>query len=106
MHDLFATIIDLIKRGEVRISEHGYEELAADNILVRDVLTDTHEAIVVEAYPDYLKGPCLLLLQRDQQGKPLHVLWGIPKGATSPAVLVTAYRPDPKRWSNDYLRRL
>lgn len=25
-------------RGEVRVSRHGYEELAADNVPVRDIL--------------------------------------------------------------------
>jgi hypothetical protein len=37
--------------------------------------------------------------------KPIHVVWGIPRDATSPAVLVTAYRPDPERWSDDFRRR-
>jgi class 3 adenylate cyclase len=31
--------------------------------------------------------------------------WGIPRGQTAPAVLVTAYRPDPARWTDDFLRR-
>jgi hypothetical protein len=35
----------------------------------------------------------------------VHAVWGIPKGATGPAVLVTAYRPDPSRWSEDFMRR-
>jgi hypothetical protein len=30
---------------------------------------------------------------------------GIPKGSSSPAVLVTAYRPDPERWMDDFRRR-
>ena len=40
---------------------------------------------------------------REQQ--PIHVVWGIPKGHSSPAVLITAYRPDPEIWEDDYLRR-
>ena len=46
------------------------------------------------------------MLQRDRDGRPVHVLWGIPGGETGPAVLVTAYRPDPDKWSSDYLRRV
>jgi len=34
------------------------------------------------------------------------VVWGIPKGAFSPAVLVTAYRPDADLWTADFLRRI
>lgn len=63
------------------------------------------EGTVIEDYPTYPKGACVLVLQRDHTGKPIHVLWGIPGQATSPAVVVTAYRPDPNRWTDDFLRR-
>ena len=98
-------VIALIQRGEVRISLHGYDELTADDILVRDVIDGVAEAALVEDYPDFHKGPSVLVLQYDTDGKPLHIVWGIPKGEETPAVLVTAYRPDPQRWSNDFKRR-
>ena len=101
----FGLILDLLERQETLVSEHGYDELAKDDILVTDVMAGATRAIIIEDYPDYPKGPCVLVLQRDSQGKPLHVVWGMPKGATSPAVLVTAYRPAPDRWSDDFLRR-
>ena len=105
MSQTLELIRDLVARRKIRISEHGYDELAADDILVQDILTGASEATVIEDYPTYYKGPCVLVLQKDQQGQPLHVVWGIPKNVSSPAVVVTAYRPDPARWADDFMRR-
>lgn len=105
MSDIFHRILDLVARREVVISDHGYDELASDGILVRDVYEGLGEGTVVEEYPSYAKGPCVLVLQRDHDGKPIHVVWGIPRHGASPAVVVTAYRPDPNRWTDDFLRR-
>ena len=98
-------ILALGKRLDVQISVHGYEELAADEIRVRDVVEGLAKAILIEDYPDYPRGPCCLVLQRDGAGQPIHVVWGIPAGQDSPAVVVTAYRPDPTRWDETWRRR-
>lgn len=37
MNSALQRVVALVGRGEVRVSEHGYDELAADAILVRDV---------------------------------------------------------------------
>ena len=42
-------------RGDTRVSDHGYGELAADRILDRDVIDGLAAAVVVEDYPDYPK---------------------------------------------------
>lgn len=105
MSQTFEQILRLVKLGDTRVSDHGYDELAADGISVRDCIASVPDGTVVEDYPDYPKGPCVLVFQADRHGGPIHVLWGVPKGNSSPAVLVTAYRPDPKRWEADFLRR-
>ena len=105
MSKIFEAILELIERKEIAVSNHGYDELADDLIFIRDILTGIKQGTVVENYPDYPKGPRVLLLQKDSNGEPIHVVWGIPKGANSPAVLVTAYRPDPDVWSKDFIRR-
>lgn len=63
--------------GEIRISEHGYDELAEDDIRVRDVISGVAECILVEDYPSFGKGPSVLVLERDAKGNPIHVVWGI-----------------------------
>ena len=96
---------ELTLSGEVRISDHGYDEFAADGIVALEVVAGVATAIAVEDYPDAARGPSVLVLQRDSSERPLHVLWGIAKGTVGPAVIVTAYRPDPDRWTDDYLKR-
>ena len=95
----------LVQDGAVRVSEHGYDELSADGIFARDAIAGIADAILVEDYPEYPKGPCVLVLEKDSRNASLHVVWGIPKGKTSPAVLVTAYRPDRELWEDGFLRR-
>lgn len=105
MSTLLQEICNLVDKGDIRISDHGYDEMAEDAISARDIISGLPDAVLLEEYPDYPKGPCILVLEKDAEEKPLHVVWGIPKGAHAPAVIVTAYRPDPEIWTNDYLRR-
>src|SRR6266566_690158 len=103
MSDTFHRICGLVQRGTVRVSDHGYDELAADGIFAREVTEGVFAGIVVEDYPEFPKGPCVLVLQIDRAGKPIHVVWGIPKGNEEPAVVITAYRPDPALWQDGFL---
>jgi hypothetical protein len=105
MSKTLEAVKSLAAAGNVRISEHGYDELAEDQIAARDIIGGLTDAVVVEDYPAFPKGPAVLVLQYDRAKEPIHVVWGIPRGHSSPAVLVTAYRPDPRRWSEDLLER-
>jgi hypothetical protein len=96
----------LITAGDVRISEHGYDALADDGFTVDELLLGAGSAVVVEEYPDYPKGAAVLVLQRSVDGSPVHAVWGVPRGYNRPAVLVTAYRPDPNLWDETFTRRL
>jgi hypothetical protein len=105
MSETLTRVQSLVAQEAARVSDHAYEELAKDGIFADELFINVAAAIVVEDYPTAAKGPSVLVLQHDAEGRPVHVLWGIPKGQEAPAVIVTAYRPDPARWSNDFLRR-
>ncbi len=101
----FDRIQNLVKNQDIRISDHGYDELANDGLTAREVVAGMIDAVLVEDYPDFPKGASILVLQKDKYGKPVHIVWGIPKGCEKPAVLVTAYRPDHNRWDETFTMR-
>lgn len=105
MSEILDKVRILVRRGEFRVSLHGSRELDADAILLSSVLAGIEGATLVEEYPEGRKEPSVLVLQYDVDRKPVHVMWGIPKATETPAILVTAYRPAPERWSADFLRR-
>jgi uncharacterized protein DUF4258 len=63
--DTLTRVRALVAKGKVRVSDHGYDELVDDDILVIDVLDSIQSAILVEDYPEFGKGPSVLVLQRD-----------------------------------------
>jgi len=101
----YVSIRELVLKKNVLISSHGYDELAEDGLLVKDIITSISKAIVVEDYPDAFKGASVLLLQQDRDGNPIHTVWGIPKEKMEPAVLITAYIPSPLKWDKTFTRR-
>jgi hypothetical protein len=103
--DTFVKIKHLVADGRMLVSAHGYDELAADGIFLGEILNGLTDAEVVEDYPEASKGPSVLILLRDSAKRPMHAVWGIPVASAGPAVLITAYRPDPKKWSADFRER-
>jgi Domain of unknown function (DUF4258) len=94
----------LVANNKIRVSEHAYEELIADDLLLDTILFGVRTAILVEDYPNAFKGPSVLVLQ-DHEGQSLHVVWGLPKQGEAFATLVTAYLPDPKKWYDGFTSR-
>jgi len=105
MSETLDRIRSLVAGGEVRISDHGYDELAEDDIVAPEVLAGVAAGIAIEDYPDATRGPSVLVLQRDARDEPIHAVWGIPRGLSGPALLVTAYRPHPARWTVNFTQR-
>jgi hypothetical protein len=91
--------------GDFRVSDHGFDELEEDGIVAREAIAGIATATALEEYPNRIRGPSVLALQHDAIGRAIHVVWAIPAGERGPAVLVTAYRPDPARWDSEFRKR-
>ena len=58
----------------------------------------------IEDYPTDPRGPSCLVLTYLPDGSPIHVLWGF-DAPSGQAILITVYRPDSLRWSEDLRTR-
>ena len=106
MSETFHRIVSLVARKSYLVSQHALQKFANEQLLIGSVLEGVATGRLLEDYPTYHKGPAVLILQSDENGRPLHSVWGIPKGKSEPAVLVTIYRPDPDRWNGEFTQRV
>lgn len=97
---LLPKVQHLVTSGDWRASDHSLQRIDEHGIIVSDLIEQIGAAEAIEDYPNYHAGPCVLVLQTDRDGA-VHVLWGMAGGTDRPAVLITAYRPDPARWNSD-----
>jgi hypothetical protein len=81
------------------------QELSNDGISLEAVIAGLESAQVVEDYPEHSRGPCVLCLQLEDGGRRVHVLWGLANRNADVATIITAYRPDPARWTSDLMTR-
>jgi hypothetical protein len=98
-------IKQLVIADKIRVSQHAFRRLASHSIRSDDLVASVVNAVVLEDYPAYYGGPAVLVLHYAANGASLHAVWGIEKGTEEPAVLITAYRPDPSLWSADFRTR-
>jgi hypothetical protein len=64
MSELLEVIRKLVASRELRISEHGFDELSDDGISVRDAVRGVRDAKEIEEYPASGRGPAVLVLAR------------------------------------------
>ncbi len=101
----YQAICELIAERKVRVSAHAYVRCSQRGIITTELITGVARGLAIEDYPDYHVGPAVLVLQLDGLKLPIHAVWGVEKGTTEPAVLVTAYRPDLDEWNPDFRTR-
>lgn len=53
MSETLRRVRTLVLAGDVRVSDHGYEELRKDGILIEDAIASIAMAVAVEDYPGF-----------------------------------------------------
>src|SRR5690242_11813849 len=104
MRDTFQAVKEAIAKGVYEVSYHAYRELEADLLLLDTVLEAIHRGDLIEDYPDDPRGPSCLVCAALTDGNWVHTVWGWDE-VGGVAIMITAYRPDPKRWEDDFKTR-
>ena len=90
-------IINAINNKNIRISNHADEEAQSDSLFFDDIINSIYNGEIIEKYPEDKPYPSCLILSHTLKGYPIHTVWGY-NLENGWAVLITVYRPDPKRW--------
>jgi len=97
-------IIDSINHGRTRITNHADEEANSDNLTLNQIFMSVFKGEIIEEYPNDKPFPSCLIYGVCETGEPVHTVWAY-NSQNKWAVLITVYRPDPKRWINWKERR-
>lgn len=90
-----------IARENFKVTDHAFEEMKADYLILQDVVNGIMGGEIIEEYPkSYLLSACLIN-GKTKAGEPIHICISLP-----PLVkIITVYRPDPTKWTKDYRKR-
>lgn len=90
-------LIDAIRNSRIRITEHAEEEAFNDGLLFEEIYFSVMHGEVIEEYTEDRPYPSCLVMGKNFVGNPIHSVWAY-NPESHWAVLITVYRPDPKRW--------
>jgi|SRR3990172_196264 len=100
IEDIAAAII----HDRVRISDHADEKAASHGVTLDDIFRSVLHGGIIEDYPSDFPYPSCLILGEGANGLVVHSVWAY-NVKSGRAVLITVYRPDPKRWIDGRQRR-
>lgn len=96
-------IVEAIRSDRVRITDHADEEARADSLTLDEVFFSVSRGEMIEDYPTDKPYPSCLVFGLAPDEEPVHSVWAY-NSENRWAVLITVYRPDPRRW-DDWRRR-
>ena len=97
-------IIDAVRSNRIRITNHADEEAQADHLSFDEIFISVFQGEIIEDYFDDKPYPSCLIYGETFSKEPVHSVWAYNQ-ENRWAVLITVYRPDPKRWIDWRIRR-
>ena len=101
---LLGHIQDAIQANRIRATDHAVEEAHMDRLTLDEIDFSVLHGELIEDYPDAKPYPACLIYGATPDGEPVHSVWAYNE-ISRWAVLITVYRPDPRRWVNWRQRR-
>lgn len=86
----------------VLISEHAATRFKQRGLKAKDIRAAVNDGEIIEQYPDSYPFPSCLILGKSSDDKWIHVVMS-DEGSMSR--VITAYYPDPEKWSEDLRMR-
>ena len=93
---------NIYKNDEVYATIHVSEKIKERKIKMKDIRFAVMNGEITEQYPDDFSYPSCLILGSAPDGTPVHIVMSYEGNRSS---LITAYRPDPDKWSDDFKLR-
>lgn len=97
-------IVEAIRHNRIRITDHADEEAQADHLSFDEIFITVFQGEIIETYPEDNPYPSCLIYGKTFMQEPVHSVWAY-NHENQWAVMITVYRPDPKRWVNGRTRR-
>ena len=90
-----------ILKHNFKVTDHAFEEMRADELSLEDAVAGIISGGIIENYPRAYPLPACLINGKTGAGGPIHICVSLP-----PLVkVITVYRPDPMKWTDDFRKR-
>ncbi len=102
LKNMLENIRGFANSDRLRITLHGQQEMAEENIKLNEVKEAIANGEILENYPEHQRGPCCLLNGTTKSGRILHIVCTT---AQPVLVIITVYIPKPPKWITPTQRR-
>ncbi|MCP5049313.1 MAG: DUF4258 domain-containing protein [bacterium] len=90
-------------KDAIRVTIHADQEMVEEDISYDSMVEALSQGMLIENYPEHLRGSCGLVCGHDSSGRFLHVCCTT---SLEFAIIITVYEPQPPKWVTPYKREV